>query len=49
LEDLGVDGSMKMYLKDIGWGGGGGNWGYLTQDVDKWQASVNMVMKVWVP
>jgi len=38
---------MKMYLKDIGWEGV--NWAYLTQDLDKWQAFVNMVMKVWVP
>jgi len=33
----------------VGWGGGGMDWIDLTQCRDRWQALVNIVMKLWVP
>jgi hypothetical protein len=39
--------NIKMYLRDIGWGGM--DWIDLAQDKDHWRALVNMVMNFQVP
>jgi hypothetical protein len=36
-----------MYLKIVGWEGV--DLIHLAEDWDKWQAAVNMLMKLWVP
>jgi len=41
--------NIKMYLQEVGCGGGGGGWIDLAVDRDRWQALVNMVMNLWVP
>jgi hypothetical protein len=39
--------SIKMYLREIGWGGM--DWIDLAQDRDKWRALVDTVMNLRVP
>jgi hypothetical protein len=39
--------NIKMYLREIGWGGM--DWIDLAQDRDQWRALVNTVMNVRVP
>jgi hypothetical protein len=39
--------NIEMDFKEIEWEGM--DWINLAQDRNKWQALVNMVMKVWVP
>jgi hypothetical protein len=39
--------NIKMYLREIGWGGM--DWITLAQDRDQWRALVNMVMNLQVP
>jgi hypothetical protein len=39
---------IKMDLRGIGWGGGGGEWIHLAQDGDRWWAVVNAVMNLRV-
>jgi hypothetical protein len=39
---------IKMHLREIDWGGGGGVWFHLAQDRDFWQALVNAVINLWV-
>jgi hypothetical protein len=39
--------NIKMYLREIGWGGM--NWIDLAQDRDQWRALVNTVMNLRVP
>jgi hypothetical protein len=39
--------NIKMYLREIGWGGM--DWIVLAQDRDQWRALVNMVMNLRVP
>jgi hypothetical protein len=39
--------NIKMYLGEIGWGGG--DWIGLAQDRNKWRALVNAVMNLRVP
>jgi hypothetical protein len=38
--------SIKMNLREIGWGGM--DWIHLAQDRDPWRALVNMVVNLWV-
>jgi hypothetical protein len=38
---------MKMDLEQIAWQGV--NWIYKVQDIEKWQATVNMLTNVQVP
>jgi hypothetical protein len=41
--------NIKMDLQEGGLGGGGGmDWIYLTEDRDRWQALVNVVMNLGV-
>jgi hypothetical protein len=46
LEDLGNDNS-EMDLQEVGWGGT--DWTALSQDKDRWQVLVNVVMNFWFP
>jgi hypothetical protein len=46
LKYIDMDGRI-MDLKEIGWKGV--NWFHLPQDVGKWQASMDVVMCLWVP
>ena len=46
LKYVGMDGRRRN-LTDIGWKGV--NWFHLPQDGGKWQATVDMVMCLWVP
>jgi hypothetical protein len=39
--------NIKMYLREIGWGGM--DWIYLVQNRDHWRALVNTVMNLRVP
>jgi hypothetical protein len=39
--------NIKIYLRDIGWGGM--DWIDLAQDRDQWRALVNTVMNLLVP
>jgi hypothetical protein len=39
--------NIKMYLKEIGWGGM--DWMDMPQVRDQWRALVNTVMNLWVP
>jgi hypothetical protein len=41
------DDNIKMYLREIGWGGM--DWIDLAQDSDQWRAIVNTVTGLWVP
>jgi hypothetical protein len=43
-EDLGVDGNIKMSLREIAWKGV--DWMHLVQDRDQWRALVNTVMNL---
>jgi hypothetical protein len=38
---------LKWIFKEVGWEGV--NWIYMAQDMDKWWALVNVVMKLRVP
>jgi hypothetical protein len=39
--------NIKMYLREIGWGGI--HWIDVALDRDQWRALVNTVMNLWVP
>jgi hypothetical protein len=39
--------NIKMDLRETGWDGM--EWTELAEDRDQWRASVNMVIKLWVP
>jgi hypothetical protein len=45
------EGNIKMDLREVGWGGGGGSidWIDLAQDKDRSRALVNTVMNLRVP
>jgi len=49
LEDLGIGGRkiLKMGIQEWGWAGM--DWIDQTQDRDRWQVLVNMVVNLWVP
>jgi hypothetical protein len=43
------EGGIRMVLREIGWGGGGGvDRIFLAQDRDRWQAFMNVVKNLWV-
>jgi hypothetical protein len=44
LEDPGVDGTIILDLREVGWGGM--DWINLAQDRDRWRALVNAVMNL---
>jgi hypothetical protein len=44
VEDLGVDGNMKIGLQEVGWGGM--DWIELAQYTDRWRALVNAVVNL---
>jgi hypothetical protein len=41
--------NIKIYLREVGWGGGGIDWINLDQDRYKWRALVNTVMNLRIP
>ena len=50
LENLDIDEKIKMDLKKIGWGGGGGvDWIDLPHGTDKWRAFMSAVMNLRAP
>jgi hypothetical protein len=46
-EDLGVDGNMRMDLREIGWDDV--DWMHVAQNREQWWALVNMVMNLRIP
>jgi len=48
LENLGIDGRIKMDLKKIGCGGGG-DWIDQAHDTDKWRAFVSVLVNLRAP
>jgi hypothetical protein len=44
VEDLGVDGNMKIDFREVGWGGM--DWIDLAQYTDRWRALVNAVINL---
>jgi hypothetical protein len=47
LGNTGVDGRIRWIIRK--WGVGGMDWIDLAQDMDRWQALMNVVMNLWVP
>ena len=49
VEDRGVDGRIILQRILRKWDGGGMEWIYLAQDMDRWRKLVNAVMNLRVP
>lgn len=39
--------NIKVYLREIGWGGTHMDWIYVTQDGDQWWTLANIIMNLW--